>query len=413
MTATRGADPCVIDAEGRRPHVPHGRARPRDRCPHVERQFRAGVPALRSAAGRCVRSAGVGSARATIDQTAASVGRLPTSRPAALARLPSATAAIVRGARDLTRVAAVWRVARAAAPVGSPSTAELRDRAGAAFEVTAAPIAQDAAVVCEPLAGCWRARTGVGGPLALALAAACRRTRARPAVDQASAAVAVQAAVNVRAGQRDAEVVVTGDRRTPAAKASPATTAERRGRACAALDDGAAFVGDGAAGPRRQVCAGQRGAPRAAEPYRNRHRGRRRAACRPRHEALGRRGAQLDWGDPETLARTGAQLTVGRHVDEGAADQAAGAVCRAGAPPWNDAGVRGVLRGNRGVGRRFFDRKVRRDHDRVRSRASGAARHGNNGQHGNRAPRPRHDQTVAPGDVPMRDPKVLARMATR
>src|SRR5580693_8771722 len=36
----------------------------------------------------------------------------------------------------------------------------------------------------------------------------------------------------------------------------------------------------------------------------------------PRREALGRRGAQLDGGHSKALARTGAHLTVRRHVDE-------------------------------------------------------------------------------------------------
>src|SRR5580658_3104414 len=142
------APPPAPDHPTPPPPADHPTASPPDRTHTADRRAAAVVaptegpmgPRVPSASGRCVRRAGVGAARATIDQAAASIGRLSTGGPAALARLPRASAAIVRGARDLTGVAAVRRVACAAAPVHSPSTAELRDRAGAAFEVTAAPI---------------------------------------------------------------------------------------------------------------------------------------------------------------------------------------------------------------------------------------------------------------------------------
>lgn len=403
--------------------------------------------ALLSAADGRVRSAGVGAARATIDQTAASIGRVPTSIPAAMARLPGATAAIVRGASDLTGVAALGRVADAAAPVYAPSTAELRDGAGAAFEVTAAPIAREAAVVREPFARCRNARASVGGPDALAVDARFGRG-ARPTFEKVAAAVALLAAVEVRARLRDAQVVVTGGfarvhGRTPAAQGWAATAAERRGRAGAAISgDPAAAVARLPARPRRVGGAGLRRAVRAAlgigaavaprraaDADRERRRGRQRAARSPRYEALGRQGAHLEEGARPRLAvrrrvrvaaahlarqtasgastrrasiggaaaarlladqrdRTRVLACGSDHaVDRHEAAHLARAVSRAGAHDSGGAGFGGrasVARGGHRVGSHPLVRQDR------------AARAHDDRQHRDRAPHSRHDQTVAP-----------------
>ncbi len=94
--------------------------------------------------------AGVSSARTTIDQTAASIGRFATRGPTSQARKPPAGATIGGRARHPTRVAAVGRLAGAAALVDARATAELRVRARAALDVAAAAVADGAAIVHEP-----------------------------------------------------------------------------------------------------------------------------------------------------------------------------------------------------------------------------------------------------------------------